>query len=183
MSQPTPQNPTGAKATEPALYVTTQTTIPILTQIMAGFSLAAIGVAGSATWSETLPLLYQPSTKNISLSLLSISALLFLFATEACVKSQAWDYYALSDERRKFDDLRDTVNYISVCINESHKWHRIAVWSYRFGIISIMLGVAFLFWPISKSTSIIVGLYLPISLILALIVYVRGKWIIRRIGP
>jgi hypothetical protein len=167
----TASNPGGGKRTEPALFTTTQTTIPILTQIMAGFSLAAIAIAASAASSISIPCLpFELTTKGVSLALIGLSALLFLFATEACIKSQAWDYFVLSEDRRKFIDLSDTEDYIDKCLTERDSWHRIAVWSYRLGIISIMLGTAFLFWPLSKATSVIIGFYLPISLVLLIVV-------------
>lgn len=171
----TAKNCKGVKATEPALFLATQTTIPILTQMMAGFSLGAVGIAASATWSTTIPFLFQPTTREVSLVLLSVSVLFFVFATAACIKSQSWDYFAVPEERRNYDNLQDTVAYIDKCLKERKIWHGIAVRSYRLGVVSIILGAAFLLWPLSRLTSYMIGVYVPTSIILGWVVQRRER--------
>jgi uncharacterized membrane protein YqjE len=176
----TPKNTAGVKATEPALFLATQTTIPVLTQMMAGFSLAAVAIAASATWSATIPFLFQPTTREVSLVLISLSVLFFIFATTACIKSQSWDYFAVTEERRNYDNLQDTATYINKCLRERKTWHGIAVRAYRLGVLSIILGAAFLFWPLSRLTSVIIGAYVPTSIILGWVVHRREKKLLER---
>lgn len=159
-------NDEGVQHSEPALFLTTQTTIPILTQMMVAFSLAAVAIAASATWSTPIPLL-DATTKDLSLWFIALSVLFFVFATEGCIKSHSWDYFAVSLERREYWNYKDTREYIDKCVNHSKRWHSRAVWSYRIGVFLIVLGAASLFWPLSRITSTIIGSYVPVSLGLA----------------
>jgi hypothetical protein len=68
MSKYQSTNPGGPQRTEPALFVTTQTTIPVLTQLMVAFSLAAVGIAASSNWSATIRFpFHELTTKEICL--------------------------------------------------------------------------------------------------------------------
>lgn len=140
---------------EPALFITTHEAIPILTTLMFGFSIAMIGVASDSAWqSHSLTLLVlQSDTKSLAFILLSVSAVIFLFATEACLKSYAWDYFSIPDEYRKFEHLSEDDYYKKRCISRSRLWHMFAVWAYGAGFAFAMLGVAFLFRPVSLFTS------------------------------
>lgn len=160
--------------TEPALYVTTQTTLPVLTQLMAAFSLAAVGIVASSTWSTTIPFL-QLTTKEISLGLFATSVFLFVIATESCIKSHSWDYFSVSDERRKFWNLSTDPPYIEKCLKLSKLWHSRAVWFFRVGVFLSILGAAFLVWPLSRMTSWLIAGYLPVSIAISLWVHHREK--------
>lgn len=156
------KNPTGVRPTEPSLYISTQTTIPVLTQIMTGFSVGALAIAASAPdkWSVDTIFLFNLTVRDWAFILFGISALSFLFTTEACVKSQSWDYFILSQERRDFNNTSDLKAYVEYCIVKSRLWHKTAVWAYRLGIMAIMLGLAVLFRHISLFISVIFVLYL-----------------------
>jgi hypothetical protein len=157
---------------QPALFITTQTTIPQLTALMFAFSLAMLAFATSAEWPDT-SLLIGITTKNFAFALLGVSAFLFIIATTSCVKSHAWDYWTLSKERRDDDGLSDDVNYKQRCKKRSHAWHRIAVWSYNSGFILVILSVSLLFWPVSKITSITFFIGLGLIIIIKFIVMLR----------
>jgi hypothetical protein len=159
----------GEKFTEPALYLSTQTTVPILTQIMAGISLALITVALSV--QKSVEIWGGIDTSNVALTLFGISAVLFWLATEACINSQGWDYFALSQERRDYKDLSTDKSYIDDCGNESEHWHTLAVRLYRFGGGFVVCGVLVLIWPTSFVTTL---------LVLALYVAVLGVFMLHK---
>jgi hypothetical protein len=150
----------GDKRSEPALFITAQTTIPTLTEIMSAFSIGLIAIVAAFSGTSN-PLLWGITLKDLALVMLGFSALLFWLATESCIKSQAWDYYAVSKERRTADNLSTEADYIASCLEVSRDWYVRAVYAYRFGGISMILGVAILFWPISRLTSVAMGLYVP----------------------
>jgi Flp pilus assembly protein TadB len=104
--------------------------------------------------------------------LLSISAVFFISATEACLKSYAWDYFSVPEERRRFEQLSDEFHYKDRCLRRSRLWHKLAVWAYSIGFVCVMLGVVVLFWTVSRITSIVVS----ISLLIALLTSVFGRF-------
>ncbi|MCK6630141.1 MAG: hypothetical protein L6R45_33820 [Anaerolineae bacterium] len=155
----TVNNQTKKQVTEPALFIIAQNTLPLVTTVMFAFTAAMIGIVATRNTPG-----FQD---NSSLILLVVAALLFLFASEACAKSLAWDYYSLSEERRKADNLSDAEIYIKYCARQSEFWFKIAVWTYRIGLGVVLFGVAVLLWPISYIASaalVIVSLILEVLL-------------------
>lgn len=157
---------------EPALFITTQTTIPQLTAIMFAFSLAMLAFSASAEWPDK-SILIGITTKNLAFALLGVSAFFFIIATTSCVKSHAWDYWALSKERRDDDGLSNDENYKNRCKSRSRSWHRLAVWTYNLGFMTVMLGVFFLFWPISRITSVTFATGLGLIIIIKIVVTIK----------
>jgi hypothetical protein len=158
-AEPGTQNAASAERDLPALFVTTQTTIPLLTTAMFAFSLGLIGVAAITDWpTVTLPQC-SIGTRDVAFPFLALSSFLFLFSTEACVVSHAWDYYQVPQERRDHDRLSKETTYIARCLKHSTAWHARAVWAYRIGFIAATLGLLFLFWPVSIVTSLLAGVW------------------------
>jgi hypothetical protein len=163
---------------EPALPLTIQTTIPVLTTLLFTLSLAMIGfIVSVQNWeSFSLPILGSPS-KDVALMLLSLSAFLFLFTATGCVKAHAWDYYSISPERRTEERLATTDSYINKCWNYSWVWYKVAIWSYSLGVIFLLLGTATLFWKVSKFTSILS----IVCLIMPLLIKAADVWFSRKL--
>lgn len=150
--------------TEPALYLTTQTTLPQLTALLFALSIALIAVSINIDWNaEPLPLISLGNTEA-ALFLFSLSAMLFVFSMSACVKSHAWDYFSLSEERREYLGIGRDKKYISNCQERRNYWHSRAVRSYFCGFIFLLIGIILLFWFTSRLTSgtILFGLLLYI---------------------
>jgi len=142
---------------EPALYVTTQSTLPTRIASLLAVSLAVMGFASNTGWSSiALPLL-RLTTKDVAFFLLGISVLALSSAAEACVKSHAWDYFALSEERRKFEKISTRQGYIEYCYGKKKLGHRRAVRDYRIGFYSVLFGMSFLLWPVSRTTSLLMA--------------------------
>jgi hypothetical protein len=154
-----------AEPDEPALPLTVQTTVPVLTTLLFTLSLAMIGFVGSVEkWPfYTVPLV-KTSSKDIALWLFSSSAFLLLFTSIGCVKAHAWDYYSIPSERREEEALPSTQSYKNKCWNYSWLWYKFAIWCYTVGVITLLLGIGILFWPMSKVTSILslICLLLPL---------------------
>jgi hypothetical protein len=164
---------------EPALYITTQTTIPILTTLMFTFAVAMIGVIASGKWPiSVLPLSpsYQVNTRDVAYVLIGVSALLFIFATEACVRSHAWDYFAISDEHRKFSNISEDEGYKHDCSYHSRVWHAFAALAYTFGLILIMCGIGVLFLRVSYIISILSFSYASIETLFFILWKTSPDW-------
>lgn len=166
------------KPRPPALFITTQTTIPVLTTALFAFSLVMIDVGtGNSlkseeiclpSWQQTATCLWQFKTTDAAYALLGIAAVAFLFSTQACVQSHAWDYYSIPAEQRAALKLSVEESYIKECTEKSENWHRWAILSYRVGILCGMYGVGFLFWSVSKIVSILTASYGTIIVIIGL---------------
>lgn len=155
---------------EPAMPLTTQTTVPMVTTLLFTLSLAMIGFIGTVEkWPYTTVWVIGKSSKDVSLWLLSLSAFLFLFTALGCVKAHAWDYFSISTERRTEEGLSSTASYVNKCWNYSWLWYKLAIWSYSLGAISLLLGVSLLFWPVSRFTSILSLIFLLLPLITKII--------------
>ena len=85
------------------------------------------------------------------------------------MKSQGWDYYALTQERRDFDLMDSDANYIRRCSNRCKLWHALAARAYNTGFFFRMLDVAFLVWPVASFVSVIIGIYLLASLLVQIL--------------
>jgi hypothetical protein len=174
---PQPQNVQLKKLfDEPALYITTQTTVPLLTTVMLTFSavLIAIAALNLTKLSVLLPLIHV-SLSDAALTSLSIAALLFVFTTEGCVKSQGWDYFAVSQERRDFENLEDAPAYKEYCLRRSKLWHTLAAWAFNYGTFFQLLGVMFLVWPFASFVSIIIVVYLVLHLLADILVIISPR--------
>lgn len=160
---------------EPALFATTQVTVPVLTTAMFAFSLAVIGIASDSGW-QSIPLpLMGLQTKDIAFVLLGVSALSFLSATEACIRSHAWDFYAIPTGRLKIEKISEDPSYIAHCMSQNRLWHKYAVWAYRAGFVSVLSAVVVLFWPVSPVTSGLVALYLLVQIALSFDQFLRKR--------
>jgi hypothetical protein len=151
--------------TEPALLLTVQNTLPVLTTLLFTLSLAMIGFIGTAEKWLYFDLPTGGSSKDLALWLLSASAFLFLLTATCCVKAHAWDYYSITLERRKEEGLSSEGRYKNRCWTYSWLWHKVAIWSYTFGVFALLLGVAILFWKMSRATSVLSLISIVISLL------------------
>jgi uncharacterized protein YegP (UPF0339 family) len=177
-------NPKGRQRTEPALLITTQTTVPVLTQLMVAFSLAAVGIAASSDLHTTIRFsLFELTTREITLGLFVVSVFLFVFATESCIRSHSWDYFAVSDERRRFLGFSDDRQYIMKCLKLSETWHALAVWSFRVGMLFTIVGAAFLVWPLAHRSSYLIAVCVPVSVIVSLWAHYQEKQIFESSSP
>lgn len=152
---------------EPALYITTQTTIPILTTLMFGLSLGILALAAGKDWpTGQLPSwAFHLQSKDTSLVLLGLASLLFLISTEACVKSHGWDYFALPEECRSRERLSTNNSYLERCSKRSQLWHKLAVYAYLLGFIMVLLGLSSALHPTCSTLSLILLVYLIVSLL------------------
>lgn len=144
---------------QPALYVTTQTTLPALSALAAGFNFAAIGfvLTDTGITHSVIPFVVL-DTKEISIFLLTVSSFLFLFSVTAWVKSHAWDYHALSTEQRSALEISIEEHYKSRCNTRSRLWHRFAAWGYNTATFLFLIGLSAMMWDISR-----LGLILALS--------------------
>jgi hypothetical protein len=163
---------------EPALPLTIQTTIPVLTSLLFTLSLAMLGfIVSVEKWPSWVLPVIGSSSKDVVLWLLPLSAFLFLFTATGCVKAQAWDYFSIGSERRTEEKLSNEQVYVNKCYNYSWTWYKVAIWSYTFGVILLLLGIAVLFWPVSRITSVMA----LVSIGLPLIVKLADAWFSRNI--
>lgn len=146
---------------EPALYLTVQATLPRLTTSMFAFSLAAIGFLAKGGWEDqSVPLLwFTLSTHQVSFACFGLAVICFHLATEGCVKSHAWDYEALSKDRRASEGISDDAHYKERCRVKLEKVFRRTVWAYRFGFFFVMIGCSVLFASYSSVTAAAIALY------------------------
>lgn len=146
----TPGAPTDGKLSldEPALFLTTQSTLPVLTSLAFAFSVGAIALAANRDWPQTDFPLLAISNKQLGAHCFGFAALMFLFATNACVRSHSWDYGALSPERIKELNLTDDSHYKDRCYTNRNDWHRFAAVTYNAGALLLLVGLAALFWKI-----------------------------------
>lgn len=162
---------------QPALYLTTQTTLPALGALAAGFNFAAIGFVLTVTGitHSVIPFVGL-NTKEISIFLLTLSSFLFLFSVTACVKSHAWDYHALSNEQRSALEISTDIGYQSRCDNRSRLWHRFAAWSYNSATFIFLFGLSALMWDISRLGSILALSFLAMEVLVSLFtLFARDK--------
>lgn len=141
----------------PALFITTQTTLPVLTSLAFAFSVGAVALAAGQDWPRTdLPRLPW-SNKEAAVTCFGVAALMFLLATNACVRSHAWDYGALSPERIAELELSSDDNYKKRCKNKRKGWHQFAAVTYNLGALLLLIGLASLFWGVYGLLSLIYG--------------------------
>ena len=88
------------------------------------------------------------------------------------MKSYAWDYFSVPTERLKYEELSEDAYYKDRCMRRCHLWHKLAVWAYNLGFLFVMLGVALLYWAVSKPTSVVVSA----SMLTALLTSVFGHF-------
>ena len=159
-----PPSDQGFELDEPAMPLTIQTTIPVLTTLLFSFSLAMIGVIATVKDWPSQPLcLLNRESKTIALWLWSMAAFFFLFSVIGCVKAHAWDYYALPQERRDAEGLSTKSSYKNRCSNFCWAWYKIAILNYYFGLATLLLGISALFYAVSTFTTVLalVCLFLP----------------------
>jgi hypothetical protein len=167
---------TDNRPTEPALFLTAQGTLPRLTTAMFAFSLAAIGLVGRTDWPAWHYTLgeYEFSTTTIAFALFAVAVLAFHRATEGCVKTHGWDYFALSAERRKGEGISDHADYIGDCRTRMTLWFRRTIIAYRLGFLAVMTGAAVLFAPMSPVAAAIIALYVAGSLLYWATILIRS---------
>jgi hypothetical protein len=138
---------------EPALLLTVQTTVPVLTTLLFTLSLTILGFLFTVEkWPDYNILGTGIMTKDVALWMLSLAAFLFLLVVVACVKSHAWDYHTLSKERRSDEKLSSEEHYVAKCENHAWSWYKAAIVGFYIGTSCLMAGVAALFYPRSKLT-------------------------------
>ena len=159
---------------EPALLLTAQTTVPVLTTLLFTLSLAILGfivTVEDSKWPKA-DIYEKITTKDVALWLISISALLFLITVGACVKSHAWDYYTLPKERRDAEGLSEAPHYTVRCENHAWAWYKLAIWGFYVGTWLLMAGVAAYFYP----KSILIPILTLAYIIFPLLVKLRYKF-------
>jgi hypothetical protein len=145
------------KLDRPALFITTQTTLPVLTSLAFAFSVGAVALAAGQDWPRTdLPRLPW-SNKEVAVTCFGVAALMFLLATNACVRSHAWDYGALSPERIAELELSSDAAYKERCNDKRNVWHQFAAVTYNLGALLLLTGLASLFWGVYGLLSLIYG--------------------------
>jgi len=191
-SPPVAQEPPKRIVTLPALFLSTQSTIPRLTAILASFSLAMIAIAVRGGW-ESSSIEFrgiQLQSLPIAVALLGTAALLCIVSTEACVNSHGWDYSGLSSDRITDWNLppRSDAAYAALCAGRTRLWHRIAVWCYGLGSMFCLLGLAIIFWPEERAISWVLLGYLGLRFVFALVcrflperALTIGDWFVRRV--
>lgn len=163
---------------QPALYRTAQTTIPVLAQIMTGVSLALIAISIDVTQNAVIDAI-NINAKDMALIMFVISAFLFWMSTEACVKSQAWDYYFLPEEQRKILNLSDDKKYIVSCSEQSKWWYKVAVILYKIGSVSIFIGIIALLYPPNLTLLIMILVCLLSVAIIAILSKIKKEEFLR----
>ena len=140
---------------EPALFITTQKTLPVLTTLMFGFSMGMLAIAATV---ELTPIILLSTVTNIDAAyiLLGLSAMLFIESTASCVKSHGWDYYSISMERRDNENISKVESYIKMCLKRNKLWHLIAAYCYNIGLFTVLSGAAFLALSFSKIAALII---------------------------
>jgi hypothetical protein len=146
----------------PALFLTTQTTLPVLTSLAFAFSLGAVALAAGRDWPLTDLPVVPWSNKQVAVTCFGIAALMFLIATNACVSSHAWDYGALSPERITELHLSEEAAYKQRCQKKRNLWHKVAALSYNGGALLLLAGLAALFQGVHDFLSVIYGAVLTI---------------------
>jgi len=155
------------KLSNPGLYKSTQTTIPILAQIMIGVSFAMIAICIKLEFSNEI--IWILNTKNIAISLFGFSGFSFWLTTESCINSQTWNYFSLEKEYRLYQNLSEDRAYVDDCMHFCKFWHRLAVILYRFGSLFLVSGVLLLLWPISRIVVLLIAALYILSFIFFLI--------------
>jgi hypothetical protein len=163
----------------PALRTITTTTLPLLTTVLFGFTATLLGtLLETASQSERPKLtitILDPATftaESAAYLLLTTSAFLFLAATLACIRSQAWNYFALSADQRAVAQLSTDPAYIDRCYVLELRYHAWAVHSYHWGLLALLLGIAAALAPVSKGSATIA--------ILAALMSVIADWFARK---
>src|SRR5437016_6283890 len=114
---------------EPAVTITAQTTLPLLTTVMLTLSVILVAIVGLQPEQPSIQFL-NITIKNWTIVLLLGAALSFAISTEKCTKSQAWDYFSISEERRNFELLEDTEEYKSHCLRKVKVHYKFAAITY-----------------------------------------------------
>lgn len=156
----------------PAIHISTQTTIPLLSQILAGFSIALIPISITSGLNEFLNTTNTIDTKTIAIICFGLSAFFFWSTTESCINSQSWDYFILSEKYLKHINLSGSESYLNKCIAECEHWHTMAAVLYRIGLLLIVVGVMFLLWPYSHN--LIIGATIFIVIFLSILILYKS---------
>jgi hypothetical protein len=148
-------------SSQPALFLVTKDTFQYLSGLFLTFSIALTGV--SIRYFES----------DDSLICFHISTLLFLVSAIFCVKTQSWDFFSISKERRKFMGLDDTQGYKTRCWRRMKLFHYLSVLSFHTGILSILIGSIILL----KSTNyyltpIIITIFFLVYFVVILLSYI-----------
>lgn len=125
----------------------TETTMPLLTTVLAGFSVTLIAISTGDNFPSItcrwLP--FEPTTTVVAALFLTMGVLLFLFSTFACIHAQAYNYFALTNEARAAWQIKeaDKDHYIV----QWSKWYIRAVISGDVGVVLFLCAAGILFWP------------------------------------
>jgi hypothetical protein len=146
------------KRDEPALYITTSTTLPVLTTALFAFTLAAMALQPRPLEPGRIDVAVSAFLADAAPMMLALGALGFLFATVSCLRAHAWDYSVMNETYIKMHNVCTDPEYQKTCLDEQKMWHARAVRGYRFGLGSALLGFASQVWSSSRSAASVVAI-------------------------
>ena len=160
----------------PNLLEVTQTTLPLLSTVLAGFSVTImVELITQPEAGQTCGLL------NVGLTLLAVSVPLFLSSTIFSVWGQSYNYLILTPDVKEimnFDlhDQSQWKNYLDASHTIWQKWHTSALILYYIGLLAFIAGIDLLLWKyIGKFSAISIPTILLLTTIFGFILELLSK--------
>jgi hypothetical protein len=144
----------------PALFVTTQKILPQVLALVSAVSLALLALTAKMNADAASGGKGAVPLGTEALILFGIAIFFFQSALKSCVTSHAWDYWSIPEGHRRDDGIPDDEAYRRKCAMRMRLFHRVAVWMYRLGLVSLVLGGAALVWHASHAASYVLLAYL-----------------------
>jgi hypothetical protein len=146
MAAPPPLDPKISSPSLPNMLDLSGTTLPLISTVLAGFSLTIIVTAASVLSS----LSYKNAVTS-GLVVLTVNVPILLFSTTAAIRSQAFSYRYLMSQ-----DVLDVIGITKADLRARipgwhtrwYRWYLAGVLSYYLGLVLFALGMDIIVWAI-----------------------------------
>ena len=124
----------GSRIDEPALFLTAQTTLPVVAALGAAIAIALIPLSEITRYVE-----------RIAVVIAVLALLAFVVSVQSCVKVHGWDIGSLGPNRR--EELASlSSEAILRCIERRGMWYFLAAHTFNIGWLLVLASIALIFY-------------------------------------